>query len=249
VERAQQQLQSKTHSYTLPHPIWKNEFVDGVEITHTPPENLTDKLAYYTVRLMRFNLDWMSGYSWGRLTESDWLRRIIFLETVAGVPGSVAAILRHLHSLRRMERDHGWIHTLLEEAENERMHLLTGLSLKKPSKIFKSVVWLTQGIFFNFFFMSYLISPRFCHRFVGYLEEEAVKTYTHLLKDIDSGKLPQWKDLPAPPIAKQYWKMEDNAKWKDVVSFIRADEAHHREVNHTFASLQLNQDNPFPPGH
>lgn len=110
--------------------------------------------------VISFNLDWMSGYSWGRLTESDWLRRIIFLETVAGVPGSVAAILRHLHSLRRMERDHGWIHTLLEEAENERMHLLTGLSLKKPSKIFKSVVWLTQGIFFNFFFMSYLISPR-----------------------------------------------------------------------------------------
>jgi threonyl-tRNA synthetase len=55
----------------------------------------------------------MSGYSWGKLTEADWLRRIIFLETVAGVPGSVAAILRHLHSLRRLKRDHGWIHTLL----------------------------------------------------------------------------------------------------------------------------------------
>lgn len=39
----------------------------------------------------------------------------------AGVPGMVAGMLRHLHSLRRMERDHGWIHTMLEEAENERM--------------------------------------------------------------------------------------------------------------------------------
>lgn len=28
-------------------------------------------------------------------------------------------MVRHLHSLRRMQRDHGWIHTLLEEAENE----------------------------------------------------------------------------------------------------------------------------------
>lgn len=26
-----------------------------------------------------------------------------------------------MRSLRKMERDHGWIHTLLEEAENERM--------------------------------------------------------------------------------------------------------------------------------
>jgi hypothetical protein len=125
-------------AYTLPHPIWKNEYVDAVKITHLDPENFTDKLALNTVRLMRyasarhpvvlitsgasclfarahfrFNFDWMSGYSWGKLTEADWLRRIIFLETVAGVPGSVAAILRHLHSLRRLKRDHGWIHTLL----------------------------------------------------------------------------------------------------------------------------------------
>jgi len=42
------------------------------------------------------------------------------LETVAGVPGMVGAMARHLRSLRTMTRDHGWIHTLLEEAENER---------------------------------------------------------------------------------------------------------------------------------
>jgi len=250
VERAQQQSGKSTKvAYTLPHPIWQNEYVDAVEINHTPPENLTDKLALYTVRLMRFNFDWMSGYSWGKLTEADWLRRIIFLETVAGVPGSVAAILRHLHSLRRLKRDHGWIHTLLEEAENERMHLLTGLKLKQPGKLFKTAVWVTQGIFFNFFFAAYLVSPRFCHRFVGYLEEEAVRTYTHLLHDLDAGKLPEWKDTPAPEIARHYWKMGDDAKWRDVVALIRADEAHHREVNHTFANLQLEQDNPFPPGH
>jgi hypothetical protein len=47
----------------------------------------------------------------------------------------------------------------------------------------------------------------FCHRFVGYLEEEAVRTYTHLLHDLDAGKLPEWKDAPAPDIARQYWKM------------------------------------------
>ena len=29
-----------------------------------------------------------------------------------------------------MKRDHGWIHTLLEEAENERMHLLTFMTLR-----------------------------------------------------------------------------------------------------------------------
>ena len=40
-------------------------------------------------------------------------RRIAFLETVAAIPGMVGAMIRHLSSLRRMRRDHGWIHTLL----------------------------------------------------------------------------------------------------------------------------------------
>ena len=49
------------------------------------------------------------------------LVRFIFLESIAGVPGMVAGMLRHLHSLRRLKRDNGWIETLLEESYNERM--------------------------------------------------------------------------------------------------------------------------------
>merc|ERR1712216_542669 len=71
--------------------------------------------------------------------------------------------------------------------ENERMHLMTFLNMKQPSIFFRAGVLAAQGVFFNAFFFSYLISPRTCHRFVGYLEEEAVRTYTHALNDIDSG--------------------------------------------------------------
>ncbi len=71
--------------------------------------------------------------------------RMCFLETVAGVPGMVAAMLRHLRSLRTMRRDNGWIHTLLEEAENERMHLLTFLQLRQPGPLFRGAVLVTQG--------------------------------------------------------------------------------------------------------
>ena len=63
-----------------------------------------------------------------------------------------------------MKRDHGWIHTLLEEAENERMHLLTFLSLKQPSPLFRVMVLLGQGVFFNLFMMAYIVSPSTCHR-------------------------------------------------------------------------------------
>lgn len=36
------------------------------------------------------------------MDEAQWLMRILFLETIAGVPGFTAAMIRHLRSLRIM---------------------------------------------------------------------------------------------------------------------------------------------------
>ena len=141
----------------------------------------------------------MSGYKkvfpWqsNLVSERKWLNRVLFLETVAGVPGFVAAMHRHLKSLRYMRRDYGWINTLLEEAENERMHLLTFLEIKKPSILFKTGVVLAQAWYVSLFLIAYLFFPRVCHRIVGYLEEEAVITYTHLIKEIEDCNSPMHK--------------------------------------------------------
>lgn len=66
----------------------------------------------------------------------------------------VAGVIRHLRALRMMKRDGGWIHTLLEEAENERIHLMIFLELKRPSWLFRALVTITQGVFFNVFFFG-----------------------------------------------------------------------------------------------
>ena len=159
------------------------------------------------------------------MTEAKWLQRFIFLETVAALPGMVGGAIRHLHSLRLMKRDNGWIHTLLEEAENERMHLLTFIQMRQPGPLFRSAVLVAQGVVFNLFFVSYLLSPKTCHRFVGYLEEEAVKTYTHAIADLDAGKLPAWNNMLAPPLAVEYWKLKPGATMRDLLLAVRADEA------------------------
>ncbi|XP_022090854.1 alternative oxidase, mitochondrial-like [Acanthaster planci] len=234
--------------YLLPHPIWSDKELHSVEITHKPPQGFVDWFAYTCVQTLRFSFDLLSGYKRGVRTEKKWLIRIIFLETVAGVPGMVAAMTRHLRSLRRMQRDHGWIHTLLEEAENERMHLMTALELRKPGRLFTMAVLFTQGIFVNMFFLAYLCSPRFCHRFVGYLEEEAVITYTKLIQDLDNKKLLVWGNMAAPDLAIRYWKLKPDANMRDMILAIRADEAHHRKVNHFLSDLKPDDSNPFPPG-
>ncbi|CAI8020191.1 Alternative oxidase, mitochondrial [Geodia barretti] len=235
--------------YTLPHPVWSEEELNSVQITHTPPEKPVDTAAYYSVQMLRTGFDLLSGYSWGKrfgtLDEKMWLSRIIYLETVAGVPGMIGAMVRHLKSLRRMTRDHGWIHTLLEEAENERMHLLTAMELRRPGPLFKIAVIGTQGLFVSMFWIAYFLSPRFCHKFVGYLEEEAVKTYTHCIESLDKGELKMWENTKAPQIAVCYWRLPGDAMMRDVLLAIRADEGHHREVNHTLGSMRPSETNPF----
>lgn len=161
----------------------------------------------------------------------------------------VAGMLRHLHSLRRMKRDNGWIETLLEEAYNERMHLLTFLKMCEPGWFLKFLILGAQGVYFNALFVAYLISPKICHRFVGYLEEEAVHTYTRSIQEIEQGLLPKWSDpnFQVPEIAVAYWNMPEGRRtMRDLLLYIRADEANHRGVNHTLGNLNQSEDpNPF----
>jgi len=229
----------------LSHPIWSQDEVLNVKVTHVDPQYISSRFAYWSVQFIRKSFDWFTGYSHdAKMTEQKWLQRIIFLETIAGVPGMMGAMARHLKSLRSLKRDNGWIHTLLEEAENERMHLFTILKIRQPGFILKFMIIIAQGIFVNMFFLAYLLSPRYCHSFVGYLEEEAVKTYTHCLKDIEDGVLP-WKNTPAPDIARKYWNLNENATMKEVILAIRADESLHREVNHTLSKMKPYDKNPY----
>lgn len=158
--------------------------------------------------------------------------RAVVLETIAGVPGMVGGMMNHLRSLRRMRDDGGWIKTLLDEAENERMHLMTFVALYRPSAFERFLLILAQGAFFNYFFFLYLISPRTAHRMIGYFEEEAVRSYTEFLAEIDAGRI---EDVAAPHIAIRYWTLPPDARLRDVVIAVRNDEAGHRDVNHTFA--------------
>ncbi|WP_237246084.1 alternative oxidase [Sphingopyxis witflariensis] len=192
---------------------------------HHQPNGFSDRFALGFTKLLRFSAD--------RLFAKRYGHRAIVLETVAAVPGMVGAMFTHLSCLRRMRDDDGWIRTLMEEAENERMHLMTFIEIAKPTWFERMMILSVQGIFLVGFSILYLVSSRTAHRVVGYFEEEAVTSYTLYLQEIDEGRSP---NVPAPAIAKHYWKMADDATLRDVVLLVRADEAHHRDVNHGFAS-------------
>jgi len=198
---------------------------------HNKPKSLGDRAALGFVKLLRFFADAFFARRYGH--------RAVVLETVAAVPGMVGGMLQHMKCLRRMCPDDGWIRTLLDEAENERMHLMTFIAIASPTWLERMLVLVVQSIFFTFFFILYVVSPKTAHRLVGYFEEEAVRSYTSYLEEIDAG---HQANVPAPQLAIDYWNLAPDARLREVVVAVRADEVKHRDVNHHFANTLTKED-------
>ncbi len=204
-----------------------NKFVSNESIgaqLHTPPQGFSDSFALFITKTLRFFADTLFRKRYGH--------RAVVLETVAGVPGMVAGVIHHLRSLRNMKDDNGMIKELLDEAENERMHLMTFIEIAKPSKFERFLILLAQISFGIFYTLLYIFFKKTAHRMIGYFEEEAVMSYSEYLAEIDSGKI---LNRPAPQIAIDYWDLGSDATLRDVVVAVRADEAGHRDKNHEFA--------------
>ncbi len=190
------------------------------------PVGWSDRLAL----AITMGLRWLADTFFARRYGS----RAIVLETVAAVPGMVGGMLVHLRCLRWMVDDQGWIRTLLDEAENERMHLMSFVQITRPNAWERALVLVTQALFFVLFFCLYLASARTAHRLVGYFEEQAVVSYTLYLAEIDAGRV---ENVAAPDIAIRYWKLAPQARLRDMVLAVRDDECKHRDVNHGFADM------------
>jgi ubiquinol oxidase len=189
------------------------------------PRDISDRVAYGLTMTFRWFADTFFAKRYGH--------RAVVLETVAGVPGMVAGMWQHLRSLRRMQPDErGWIKTLLEEAENERMHLMIFVEIAKPNWFERLLILFAQFVFWHFYFILYVFFPTTAHRMVGYFEDQAVISYTHYLEEIDAGRTP---NIPAPKTAIDYYKLASDATLRDVVIAVRADEQGHADVNHGMA--------------
>ena len=202
-----------------------HDFQSDIVDVHHVPTNIPDRIALRVVKSMRFFADRFFAKRYGH--------RAVVLETVAAVPGMVGGLLQHLSAIRHIRDDQGWIKELIDEADNERMHLMTFIQIAQPSRFERGLIMVAQAVFYNLYFFLYLLAPKTAHRVVGYLEEEAVISYTHYLEEIDAGRV---ENVAAPQIAIKYWKLPATARLRDVVLVVRTDEAHHRDTNHHFAN-------------
>ena len=91
----------------------------------------------------------------------------------------------------------------MEEAENERMHLMNFITNAKPNFFEQLIVLVAQGIVFNLYFILYSLSYflKSMSQIVGYFEEERVMSYTQFLKEVEEGR---FENAPAPQISNNY---------------------------------------------
>lgn len=199
--------------------------VDKTDLDRTHvPARLSDRFAQRVVSIARWLADRSFGDRYGH--------RAVVLETIAAVPAMAAANLLHLKHLRRMTDDDGWIRTLMNEAENQRAHLMLFVGLSRPSSTERSLIVIVQGLFYNFFFLLYLCSPRTAHRLAAYIAEDALRAYKDYLEALESGRT---ENPAAPAEAREYWNLEEDARLSDALRAIREDEAIHRDINHFLA--------------
>ncbi len=188
------------------------------------PKSTSDYIAKSIVHFSATCADFLFQNRYGH--------RAVVLETIAAVPGMVGGLLQHLKSLRFIRDDRGWIRTLLDEAENERVHLIIYSEIVQPNAFEKLLIMIVQFFFYHLYFILYLISPKTAHRVVGYFEEEAIHSYEHYLELVKNGV---HKDIPATEFAKTYWNLKKDATLSDMISATIKDEMLHRDVNHKFA--------------
>ena len=131
----------------------------GVNLdVHVKPKGFSDHFAYGFVKVLRFCADLFFRKKYGH--------RAVVLETVAAVPGMVGGLLQHLKAIRHIRDDQGWIRTLLEEAENERMHLMTFVEIAKPSVFERMLIMIVQALFYNAFFFLYFFGYFYNYSFL-----------------------------------------------------------------------------------
>jgi ubiquinol oxidase len=220
------------------------ESLEQGQLTHVLPARVGDHAAIVLVRLQRWVAD--------RFARERYLHRATVLKVVAPCPAFAAAVVKHFSCLVR-GRENTTARTLLSEAENHQQHLHILMQLAKPNPAEIVAIYVCQVVQFFIYLTLFTVAPRFAHRLVGYTLEESAVMYTHMINDIDAGKVGELPGGRLPDSAFKYWGMslhtpdeasmspsdEPPVGWsvRHLALLIRADEMEHRDNHHKAANL------------
>lgn len=199
---------------SLPHNIWSEHSLHGVQLACMRPGSVADSAAYGATRFLTCSVDLVSWLTLSR--ERRWLRRLLFLSTISGAPGrALAAAERHPSDK--------WARALLSEAASERARLAILMEIRAPGPVSQTFIESGQALLSRCFSATRYALPRFCKWFGGYVEEEQVKAYTQLLEDIEAGAAPTFANAQASALACEHYGLPVGTSLREVISCMRAE--------------------------
>mmetsp|Transcript_79067 Transcript_79067/g.221687 ORF Transcript_79067/g.221687 Transcript_79067/m.221687 type:complete len:293 (-) Transcript_79067:156-1034(-) len=199
----------------MPHNIWSEHSLNGVQLACMRPGSLADSAASGLARAMARSSEMAAGLTSSR--ERWWLRRLLFLSTLSGAPAKAIVAAKG----RATDK---WTKSVLKEADSEQARLQILMEVHSIGRVGQSVVSATQGVLANGFLVAWCVMPRFCKWFGHYVDEEQVNAYTSLVEDLDAGRLQHFADMQASGLARAHYGLPEGASLREVFLRMKAEE-------------------------
>ncbi|RNF12860.1 GTPase activating protein of Rab-like GTPase [Trypanosoma rangeli] len=177
--------------------------LESERLTHHPPQRVSDHCCIYLVKLLRWLAD--------KLFRERYLHRATMLKVVAPAPPLAGAMVNYFRMMLKKE-DSAYVprkgsfatetRGLLAQAESHASHVQILMQMTEITYVERVAAIFLQVVHFTVFVVLFLVSPRMAFRLMGYLGEESVVIWTHMINDIDFGKV---SERAVPQAAIDYW--------------------------------------------
>ena len=188
------------------------------------PKIFSDFVALYIAKTFRFSAK--------KVFAKYFIYYLLFLETFARSSSAAASQWIHLKCLQKVKYDRDWIKILTNQAENERIHLITIIEIIQPKLFVRLLIIFGQITYQILYLFLYIIFPRTAHRFIGYSREESARDYNNYLEHLENDVS---LNINASQISIKHWNLDSKAKLIDVVKLISKDKMNHATINHKVA--------------
>lgn len=172
-------------------------------LNHHEPNCWNDYCCVSLVKLLRWCAD--------KLFRERYIHRATMLKAIAPAPALAGAIVANLRMyLRKKDAtylpSHGnfssEVRVLMAQMESHAAHVNILLSMCEITTVERVAAVLLYGLHYFIFTLLFFLYPRMAFRLMGYLNEESVVIWTHMINDVELGKI---VERPIPRAALQYW--------------------------------------------
>jgi len=212
------------------------------------PQSNSEKWARKIVNGWIYIVDVMSGFKYEEKTKAIWISKLVLTHMFLPNHSLAGAMVYHTKSVCNPGRDTATVSWYLANADNLRHSFVALLEIKNPNLFYRLATSLAQLIDLAYWAISMFPAPRWNHRMVAYMLEDAIVVLNKCIAEIEApnSSVGSWKSEKAPQFAVDYYGLKDGeSSVKDMLIAIREETYKHLVLNHVIASISNDEMRPL----